>query len=430
MPVQLLELGGEARPQLAALEVEPQQLLLAEVRLGDRREHPRRHAAGAARRARRAPRTGRPPRPGPRATRRTGRRSPRRPRRGRRRFAWVPLVASPLPPPALPGSGSTVGGAVPPSQPDGLPWVKGTRSGRIQRVSDLRHARLYFVTDAATPTELLRAALDGGVDMVQLRDPAASDAELLSAAERFRSACDEAGALLWVNDRPDLALAAGADGVHVGQDDMPVSEARRGELLVGLSTHSPDQFAAGLAAAPTSSASGPCGRPPPSRAARRPGSSTCATPRARPGDVPWFAIGGIDASNVDEVVEAGAARIVVVRAIRDAADPRAAAAPCARRSIGGQLAQRSSRKRRKQRQRERSESGGEHGPRLRPRAREGRGGTGRAEAARPGRAPHRRDGGGRRGPGAGARQRGRLPRGRTRSAASAPRSPACCSTAG
>ena len=115
-------------------------------------------------------------------------------------------------------------------------------------MSDLHRARLYFVTDSATPSDLLRAALDGGVDMVQLRDPSAGDPELLAAAERFRSACDEAGAPFWVNDKPDLAFAAGADGVHVGQDDLSVADARREGLLVGLSTHSPEQFAAGIAA--------------------------------------------------------------------------------------------------------------------------------------------------------------------------------------
>ena len=81
--------------------------------------------------------------------------------------------------------------------------------------------------------------------MVQLRDKAASEAELLAAAPLFARACDEHGALFWLNDRPDLARRCGADGVHVGQDDMPVAEARRAagdELLVGLSTHSPAQL--------------------------------------------------------------------------------------------------------------------------------------------------------------------------------------------
>ncbi len=190
----------------------------------------------------------------------------------------------------------------------------------------LAQARLYFVTDSATPADLLRAALDGGVDMVQLRDPSASDLELLAAAERFRSACDEAGALFWVNDRPDLALAAGADGVHVGQDDMPVAEARREGLLVGLSTHSPEQLAAGVTAGADQLSVGPVWETP-----TKPGRPAAGLEYVRHAAgvataVPWFAIGGIDQSNVAEVVDAGAARIVVVRAIRDAADPRGAAA--------------------------------------------------------------------------------------------------------
>jgi thiamine-phosphate pyrophosphorylase len=200
-------------------------------------------------------------------------------------------------------------------------------------VSDLRHARLYFVTDAATPTELLRAALDGGVDMVQLRDPAASDAELLSAAERFRTACDEAGALLWLNDRPDLALAAGADGVHVGQDDDPVAVAREAagpSALVGLSTHTAGQFDAGLEATgagrPDQISAGPVWETPTKAGRPAAGLELIAhAATAATEDVPWFAIGGIEPATVGEVVAAGARRAVVVRAIRDATDPEAAA---------------------------------------------------------------------------------------------------------
>ncbi len=193
-------------------------------------------------------------------------------------------------------------------------------------MTDLRSARLYFVTDSGTPDDLLRAALDGGVDMVQLRDPSAGDSELLAAAERFRAACDDAGALFWVNDRPDLALAAGADGVHVGQDDMPVADARREGLLVGLSTHSPEQFAAGVAAGADQLSVGPVWETPTKPGRPAAGLDYVRHAASANADVPWFAIGGIDESNVAQVVEAGASRIVVVRAIRDAADPRAAAA--------------------------------------------------------------------------------------------------------
>ncbi len=191
------------------------------------------------------------------------------------------------------------------------------------RRETLARARLYFVTDAATPDAVLHAALEGGADMLQLRDRSLGDDGLLEAAARFRAVCEEHGALFWVNDRPDIALAAGADGVHVGQRDMPVGEARRGELLVGLSTHSPSDWAAAQRSGADQFSVGPVWETP-----TKPGRPAAGLEYVRHvagSEVPWFAIGGIDASNVDAVVEAGASRIVVVRAIRDAADPRAAA---------------------------------------------------------------------------------------------------------
>ena len=121
--------------------------------------------------------------------------------------------------------------------------------GLVDRRERLRRARLYLVVEAAAEP-VLGPALRGGVDMVQLRDKDAPDEEILRAAAGFRALCDEHGALFWLNDRPDLARAAGADGVHLGQDDMPVAEAREQlgpDLLIGLSTHSPEQFDAALA---------------------------------------------------------------------------------------------------------------------------------------------------------------------------------------
>ena len=116
----------------------------------------------------------------------------------------------------------------------------------------LRRARLYFVTDVRPGLEeLLAAALSGGVDMVQLRDKTASDEELVEAAALFRRLCDEHGALFWLNDRPDLAGPCAADGVHVGQDDIPLVDAREQagpDVLLGLSTHSREQLEAALAA--------------------------------------------------------------------------------------------------------------------------------------------------------------------------------------
>ena len=192
----------------------------------------------------------------------------------------------------------------------------------------LRRARLYLVVEAAAE-HVLSAALRGGVDMVQLRDKRADDEEILRAAARFRSLCDEHGALLWLNDRTDLALAAGADGVHVGQDDAPVAAVREqvgDAVLIGLSTHSPAQFDAALGSEADQLSVGPVWETPTKEGRPAAGLSYVRYAAEHGGERPWFAIGGIDRDNVGEVVAAGARRIVVVRAIRDAADPEAAAA--------------------------------------------------------------------------------------------------------
>ena len=190
----------------------------------------------------------------------------------------------------------------------------------------LARARLYFVTDRV---DGLAGALEGGVDMVQLRDKHAPDADLLRTAESFRAACDEHGALFWLNDRPDLALAAGADGVHVGQDDVPVERVRAEvgpDVLIGLSTHTAEQVEGGLASEADELSVGPVYSTPTKEGRPATGLGLIGhTARAAGGAKPWFAIGGIDATTIGAVVHAGAERVVVVRAIRDAADPRAAA---------------------------------------------------------------------------------------------------------
>jgi thiamine-phosphate pyrophosphorylase len=200
----------------------------------------------------------------------------------------------------------------------------------LDRRERLHRARLYFVTDIRPGLErLLTAAVAGGVDMVQLRDKSATDAELLAAAEIFRRVCDTSRALFWLNDRVDLALRCGADGVHVGQVDMPPAEVRRllpDDRLVGLSTHSPTQLDAALAAAEADELSvGPVWETPTKEGRPGAGLDYVRYAASHAGDRPWFAIGGIDLGNVRDVIEAGASRIVVVRAIRDAADPGAAA---------------------------------------------------------------------------------------------------------
>ena len=191
----------------------------------------------------------------------------------------------------------------------------------------LRRARLYLVVEAAAE-HVLPAALRGGVDMVQLRDRELDDDSLLEAAARFRSVCEAHGALFWLNDRPDLALAAQADGVHVGQDDAPPGMVRDQvgeELLIGLSTHSPEQLDAALGSEADQLSVGPVWETPTKPGRPAAGLDYVRHAAAHAGERPWFAIGGIDEANIGEVVEAGARRVVVVRAIRDAADPGEAA---------------------------------------------------------------------------------------------------------
>jgi thiamine-phosphate pyrophosphorylase len=199
-------------------------------------------------------------------------------------------------------------------------------------------ARLYFVCEAQPdgrdPAQLLEAAVAGGVDVIQLREKAPRCAEeLIAFAEPFKRTARRHGTLFFLNDEPDLVERCGADGVHVGQDDEPVAAARAAAgpgALVGLSTHSPAQFDAALASTgsgrPDQISAGPVwetptkeGRPAAGLELIEHAAASAAT------ETPWFAIGGIDQSNVGEVTAAGARRIVVVRAIRDAADPEAAA---------------------------------------------------------------------------------------------------------
>jgi len=191
----------------------------------------------------------------------------------------------------------------------------------------LEDARLYFVVEASASDRLLDAALSGGCDLLQLRDHEAADDELLAAAERFRDACDRHDALFVVNDRPELALQAGADGVHVGQDDLPVADVRRlvgPDVVIGLSTHSPEQFDAGLESDADYLSAGPIWETP-TKAGRPATGLELVRHAAATATKPFFAIGGIEAANIAEVVAAGATRAVVVRAIRDAEDPAAAA---------------------------------------------------------------------------------------------------------
>jgi thiamine-phosphate pyrophosphorylase len=196
----------------------------------------------------------------------------------------------------------------------------------------LRTARLYFVCDARPPggdlEALLRAALSGGVDIVQLREKELGRAEIERAAQTFRRVCDTYSAPFIVNDDPDLARACDADGVHLGQNDGSVEEARAllgPDAIIGLSTHSEEQIQASNEADVDHVSVGPIWETP-TKAGRPAVGLELISYAAAHAAHPFFAIGGIDAANAAQVREAGAERICVVRAIRDAADPTAAAA--------------------------------------------------------------------------------------------------------
>jgi thiamine-phosphate pyrophosphorylase len=203
-----------------------------------------------------------------------------------------------------------------------------------RRRARLAAARLYLVCPAAPELDqLLGGAIAGGVDVVQLRDKDAADARLLGAARAARELCQRLGALLIVNDRPDLALRAGADGVHVGQDDMPVGAVRElvgPDVLVGLSTHAPAEIdRAGAWPADERAGVDYIGVGPVHETPTKPGRAAVGLALVRyaaaHASVPFFAIGGIDATNVGAVLGAGARSVCVLRAITEAQDARRAA---------------------------------------------------------------------------------------------------------
>ncbi|GAA3555731.1 thiamine phosphate synthase [Amycolatopsis ultiminotia] len=201
----------------------------------------------------------------------------------------------------------------------------------------LADARLYLCTDARTDrgdlAEFADAVLAGGVDIVQLRDksdgaPLEAKQEI-AALEVLAEACTRHGALLSVNDRADVALAVGADVLHLGQDDLPVPLARRvlgDDVVIGRSTHSAEQAAAAAAEDGVDYfCTGPCWPTPTKPGRHAPGLDLVRTTAASATARPWFAIGGIDQERLPAVLDAGASRIVVVRALTGADDPKAAA---------------------------------------------------------------------------------------------------------
>jgi thiamine-phosphate pyrophosphorylase len=208
----------------------------------------------------------------------------------------------------------------------------------------LRDARLYLCTgDRPDLAEFVDAVLAGGVDVVQLREKGIEARREIALCEVLAEVAARHGALWSVNDRADVALVSGPDVLHLGQDDLPVAAARRilgSDVLVGRSCHDEQQVAAAavqpgvdyFCVGPTWPTPTKPGRPAPGLPLTRAATALSIRAAGAQGSPrPWFAIGGIDADNLDEVLEAGARRVVVVRALTEAADPHAAAADLARR---------------------------------------------------------------------------------------------------
>jgi thiamine-phosphate pyrophosphorylase len=195
----------------------------------------------------------------------------------------------------------------------------------------LERVKLYLITDAAPrvrPMEkFLREAIAGGVGMVQLRDKSLSDARLLDVAVRCAIVCRDANVPFIVNDRIDIALACGADGVHLGQDDMPVRAARMlagDQLIIGLSTHTPEQVDAAATLDADYIGVGPIHETPTKPGRVAVGPQLVAHAAQRQAQM-FFAIGGLEPGNVAPVVQAGARGVSVLRWISQAEDPAAAA---------------------------------------------------------------------------------------------------------
>lgn len=193
-----------------------------------------------------------------------------------------------------------------------------------QRHQKLRQAHLYLVT---SPTENLfetvEAALQGGLSLVQYRDKNADDLTRISNAERLKQLCHQYDALFIINDRVDLALAVDADGVHLGQEDVPIAFARQllgSQKIIGRSTHKPDDLQRAIEEGADYVGVGPVYETP-TKAGRAAAGLEYVRYAAQNASLPWFAIGGIDPDNLEEVLQAGAERIAVVRAIMSADKP-------------------------------------------------------------------------------------------------------------
>ncbi len=197
-------------------------------------------------------------------------------------------------------------------------------TGRLARV------RLAVLVESAG---LARAALEGGAGMIQLRAKGITDRALLQRADQIAALCRDAGAVFVVNDRPDVASLAGADGVHLGQEDLPCGRVREffgSGLLVGASAHSREEIERAVSAGADYLGVGTIFATGTKPDLTGQGLAILRVARER-SSLPFFAIGGITLDNVDEVMDAGAHGVAIAGAIAGAPDPRAATEAFARR---------------------------------------------------------------------------------------------------
>ena len=210
-----------------------------------------------------------------------------------------------------------------------------------EKLLRLHNAKLYLVAGRDVTVQrlsdkeflsIIEKAIDGGIDIIQLREKNETETKILSLAEEIKKILSGTEVLFLINDRVDLALACGADGVHLGQDDLSVNEARKitpEGFIIGLSTHSPEQG---------KNAVGAIHELPPDYLGVGPVFPTPTKPDYKPAgleyvswaednlkNIPWFAIGGIDECNIDKVISAGGSRTAVVRAIMNSDDPKSTA---------------------------------------------------------------------------------------------------------
>lgn len=193
-----------------------------------------------------------------------------------------------------------------------------------RRRQQLEQAKLYLVTSANDKLfSIVESAVEGGLTLVQYRDKNTDDCERLRIARKLRQICHEYGALFIMNDRVDLALAVEADGVHLGQQDIPISLARQllgPHRLIGRSTTNPEEMERAIAEGADYIGVGPVYETP-TKAGKAAAGLSYVRYAAEHSSVPWFAIGGIDMHNLNEVLECGAERVAIVRAIMQAEQP-------------------------------------------------------------------------------------------------------------